>query len=84
MKTLKKLVAKHWALIGLIVAFIVEHTFDILKNSGLSLTEVDLIKGLGVIITGYFWNPKTPSVNKMKTSSASKKGSGAIIPSKGL
>jgi hypothetical protein len=50
MRTLKKLVAKHWALIGLIAAFIVDHSFDILKNSGLSLTEVDIIKGLGVIV----------------------------------
>ncbi len=81
---MKKFVKKHWALIGIVAAFIVDHSFDILKNSGLSIIHIDLIKGFGVIMVGYFWNPKTPSVNKMKTSSASKKGSGAVIPSKGL
>lgn len=53
-----KLIKKHWALIGIIIAFIVDHSFDILQNSGLSLTQIDLIKALGVIVVGYFWNPK--------------------------
>jgi hypothetical protein len=84
MKTLKKLVAKHWALIGLIAAFVVDHSFDILKNSGLSLTEVDLIKGLGVIVVGYLWNPKKSSINRLSATSAIEKGNGAVIPRKGL
>jgi hypothetical protein len=84
MKTLKKLVVKHWALIGLIAAFVVDHTFDILKNSELSLTEVDLIKGLGVIVCGYFWNPKKSLIKSMSTSSTIEKGDGAVIPRKGL
>jgi hypothetical protein len=84
MRTLKKLVAKHWALIGLIAAFIVDHSFDILKNSGLSLTEVDIIKGLGVIVVGYLWNPKKSSINSLSATSAIEKGNGAVIPRKGL
>ena len=79
---MKKFLKKHWALIGLIAAFLVDHTFDILKNSELSLIEVDLIKGLGIIIVGYFWNPAN---KKSSLSIASiEKGKGAIIPSKGL
>jgi hypothetical protein len=74
---MKKFVKKHWALIGLIVAFIIDHSFDILKNSGLSITHIDLIKGFGVIMVGYFWNPKEQATTL-------KKGNGAIIPSKGL
>jgi hypothetical protein len=84
MRTLKKLVAKHWALIGLIAAFIVDHSFDILKNSGLSLTEVDIIKGLGVIVVGYLWNPKKSSLKSLSATSAIEKGNGAVIPRKGL
>ncbi len=81
---MEKLLNKHWALIGLIVAFLVDHTFDILKNSGLTLIEVDLIKGLGVIIVGYFWNPSNDKKPTFSPSAASKKGKGAIVPSKGL
>jgi hypothetical protein len=32
--------------------FIVDHTFDILKNSGLSPLEIEFIKGLGAILYG--------------------------------
>lgn len=55
---MKKFIKKHWALIGLVSAFVVDHVFDILKNSGLTATQVDLVQGLGVILVGYFWNPK--------------------------
>lgn len=80
---MKNFIKKHWALIGLIIAFLVDHAFDILKNSGLTLVEVDLIKGLGVIIVGYFWNPKN---DKKPTffATAAVKSKGAILPSKGL
>lgn len=63
MEKLKKLAKKHWALIGIIAAFIVDHSFDILKNSGLSLTQIDFVKGLGVVFVGYFWNPKNNNQN---------------------
>lgn len=52
---MKKFLTKNWSLIGLIVGFMLDHSFDILKNSGLTLTQIDLIKGLGAIIAGYYW-----------------------------
>jgi hypothetical protein len=58
MKTLKKLVAKHWALIGLLAGVYVDHSFEILANSGLSDGTIKLIHLSGVVIVGYFWNPK--------------------------
>jgi uncharacterized membrane protein YdcZ (DUF606 family) len=58
MKTLKKLVAKHWALIGLLATVYVDNAFEILANSGLSDGTIKLIHLSGVIICGYLWNPK--------------------------
>jgi hypothetical protein len=55
---MKNFMKKNWALIGLIVAFFVDHSFDILKNSGLTELSIELIKGLGAIISGYYWTSK--------------------------
>lgn len=55
---MKKFIKKNWSLIGLIVAFLVDKTFVILDNSGLSHDQIDIIKGLGAIVSGYYWTTK--------------------------
>lgn len=52
---MKNYIKKNWAIIGLIVAFAVDNTFDILKDSGLSITAQNLIKGIGAIIVANYW-----------------------------
>ena len=52
---MKTFIKKNWSLIGLIVGFLLDHSFDILQNSGLSHNMIDLIKGLGAIVAGYYW-----------------------------
>lgn len=79
---MKKILKKHWALIGLIIAFIVDHSFDILIDSGMTATQVDIFQGLGVLLVGYFWNPKPQLKSIHKTTTSKEKG--AIIPNKGL
>lgn len=55
---MKKFLTKNWSLIGLIVGFLLDHTFDILQNSGLTHNQIDLVKGLGAVISGYYWTSK--------------------------
>ena len=52
---MKKFIKKNWSIIGLIVAFMVNNAFQILETSGLSHTQIELIKGFGAIISGYYW-----------------------------
>lgn len=52
---MKKFIKKNWSIIGLIVAFMVNNAFKILENSGLSNTQIELVKGLGAIVSGYYW-----------------------------
>lgn len=55
---MKNFIKKYWVLIGMIMAFILDHSFDILKGFGLSELNIDLVKGLGTLIYGYFFTSK--------------------------
>ena len=78
---MKTLIKKHWAFIGLIAAFIVDHMYEILANTGLSEIKIDLIKLFGVFVVGYFWNPKKDFTAKKDFTN---KEGGAVIPNKGF
>lgn len=52
---MRKFIKENWQIIGLIAGFAVDNTFDILKDSGLSLTVQNLIKGLGALIVANYW-----------------------------
>lgn len=52
---MKNFFKKNWSLIGLIFAFILDNSFDILRDSGLTQPVIDLIRGIGAIVSGYFW-----------------------------
>jgi hypothetical protein len=72
---MKEFLKKHWAFIGLIAGFLVDHYYDIMQNTGLPRNQIDLIYLFGVLVVGYFWNPKKGR--------RTKKG-GAVIPDKGF
>lgn len=55
---MKKIIKKYWVLIGMILAFVLDHSFDILKGLGLSDLITDLIKGMGMLVYGYFFTSK--------------------------
>jgi len=55
---MKKFIVKYWVLIGMICAFTLDHSFDILKGFGLSDLNTDLIKGVGMLMYGYFFTSK--------------------------
>jgi hypothetical protein len=55
---MKKFIKKNWSIIGLIVAFMVNNAFQILETSGLNHTQIELVKGLGAVISGYYWTTK--------------------------
>lgn len=55
---MKDFIKKYWILIGLVLAFTLDHSFDILKGFGISELNIDLIKGLGTLIYGYFFTSK--------------------------
>lgn len=55
---MKNFLKKYWILIGLVSAFVLEHSFDILKGLGLSDLNSDLIKAFGTLIYGYFFTSK--------------------------
>lgn len=42
----------------MILAFVLDHSFDILKGLGLSDLITDLIKGLGMLVYGYFFTSR--------------------------
>lgn len=77
---MKKIIKKHWALLGLLATVYVDHAYDILSSSGLSESAIKLIHLSGVIIVGYFWNPKISQSHEL----SARRGNGAILPSKGL
>ena len=73
---MRNFIKKNWSLIGFIIAFAIDNLFGILKNSGLSIETIELIKGFGAIISGYYWTTKH-NVSLVKNN-----GGGAVIPSK--
>lgn len=52
---MRKFIKENWQIIGLIAGFAVDNIFDILKDSGLSNTVQNLIKGIGAIIVANYW-----------------------------
>jgi hypothetical protein len=52
---MKNFIKKNWSLIGLIVGFFIDNTFDILDGSGLTHNQIKLIQLFGAIISGYYW-----------------------------
>jgi hypothetical protein len=55
---MKNFIKKYWILIGMIVAFTLEYTFDILNGFGLSALQIKFVEGLGALIYGYFFTSK--------------------------
>lgn len=57
---MKKFLTKNWALIGFILAFLIDDQTGFLKSFIESETIVNVVKGIGAILLAYFWN--TPKV----------------------
>ena len=55
---MKNFIKKYWILIGMIAAFTLEHTFDILNGLGFSTLQIKFVEGLGTLIYGYFFTSK--------------------------
>lgn len=57
---MKTFLSKNWALIGFIIAFLIDDQTGFLKSIIASENLVNVIKGIGAILLAYFWNtPKT-------------------------
>jgi hypothetical protein len=52
---MKNFITKYWSLIGLVLAFALEHYLQILKGFKLSAENIELIKLFGALIYGYFF-----------------------------
>ncbi|TAE78722.1 MAG: hypothetical protein EAY81_11980 [Bacteroidetes bacterium] len=64
---MRKFIKENWQIIGLVAGFAVDNTFDILKDSGLTDTYQNLIKGLGALIVAYYWNSPNNKKQTLKT-----------------
>jgi hypothetical protein len=62
---MKKFIKKNWSLIGLIVGFLIDNTFDILDGSVLTQSQIKLIQLFGAIIAGYYWT-SSHNINQVK------------------
>ena len=49
-------IKKHWALIGFILAFLIEQNTGFLDLITQNPTLQNLIKGVGAIVLAYFWH----------------------------
>lgn len=57
---MKKFLTKNWALIGFIIAFLIDDQTGFLKSIIASESLVNVIKGIGAVLLAYYWNtPKT-------------------------
>ncbi len=52
---MKKLLKKHWALIGFVVAFLLDQNTGVIAKICQDEFCQNLFKGLGAIILSYFW-----------------------------
>lgn len=59
---MKKVIEKHWALIGFIAAFLLDSQFGIIDAIAPNEMVARLIQGVGAIILAHFWQ----SENVMK------------------
>jgi hypothetical protein len=79
MKTeIKKWIKKNWALIGFVLAFILEQKTGIIGKLFPDPVWQETVKGLGGILLAYYWN-SADNIDRL-----SKKGPGAGTPSHGL
>lgn len=99
MKKVTKFFKQNWSIIGLILAFLIDNIFDVLKGTGWSDSTINLIKGIGAIVVAYYWDsPFNKKVAAKKTDDAVNavsneqpqptppptEGPGAVIPTKGF
>lgn len=63
---MKNFLKKHWALIGFILAFLIDQNTGLLELLTENQVYQNLIKGLGAILLAYFWknenNPTTRGI----------------------
>ncbi len=52
---MKTIIKKHWALIGFVLAFILDTQFGFVSAIVKNETAVQFIHGIGAIILAYFW-----------------------------
>ncbi len=52
---MKAIITKHWALIGFVLAFILDTQFGFVQAVVKNPTSVQFIHGIGAIILAYFW-----------------------------
>jgi hypothetical protein len=64
---MKKVIKKHWALIGFILAFALDAQFQIIENFVNDPFWANIIRGLGAIILAKFWsNENVNVINNME------------------
>ena len=60
---MKKVIEKHWALIGFVAAFLLDSQFGFVEAVAPNETVTNLIHGLGAIVLAYFWqNENAPEL----------------------
>ena len=52
---MKTVIKKHWALIGFILAFVLDTQFQIIENFVNDPFWVNIIRGLGAVVLAKFW-----------------------------
>lgn len=67
---IKLLIRKHWALIGFLVAYLINEKTKILDLLFTNKIIVEAIKGIGAILLAYYWtgpyNKKIIKINSFK------------------
>lgn len=52
---MKTIIQKHWALIGFVIAFLLDNQFGFVAAIAPNETVANLIHGIGAIILAHFW-----------------------------
>lgn len=63
---MKEFIKKHWALLGFILAFLIDQNTGIVELVTSNVTLQNLIKGLGAIFLAYFWKTENNTEKKSR------------------
>jgi hypothetical protein len=81
---MKNFFKKHWALIGFVLAFTLDHQFQIIENFVNDPFWSNIIRGIGAIVLAKYWSTENVTViNEINNMEARIGGGGIKNPSKG-
>lgn len=76
---MKNFFKKHWAGIGVVVAFLIDQQTGLLGKLITDPFWLNFVQMLSALIAGMLWNKSTETANRRANS-----GGGAVVPDKGF